>query len=337
MARPDTRSATGGYATRHASHSRCARVKRALIDWLRCPVCRARLDPGTAAADVTDGTLICTAGHTFPIVRGVPRFVQQDAYTSSFSYEWQRFRKTQLDSHTGRTDTRDRLQASLNFPLEELRGKRVLDAGCGMGRFAEIVHQYGGEYVGLDYSFAVDAAMRNVGHLPDVHLVQADIFQLPFADDVFDLVMSLGVLHHTPDPAKAFASLPRVLKPRGRLTVTLYDAGNKVYVMNSRFWRRFSTRLPSRTLHGLSYAAAPLYYLWTLPVLGWLFRSVAFISLERDWRWRVLDTFDWYSPRYQSWHTHHEVFGWFKAGGLEQVEVLAPSVSQIGVKPVVKA
>jgi hypothetical protein len=82
----------------------------------------------------------------------------------------------------------------------------------------------------------------------------------------------------------------------------------------------------------LSYAAAPLYYLWTLPVLGWVMRSLAFISLERDWRWRVLDTFDWYSPRYQSWHTHHEVFGWFKENGLEQVEVLAPSVSQIGMK-----
>jgi hypothetical protein len=123
-----------------------------------------------------------------------------------------------------------------------------------------------------------------------------------------------------------------VLKPGGRLSITVYDAGNKVYVMNSRFWRRFSTRLPRRLLHALSYAAAPLYYLWTLPVLGWLLRSAAFISLERDWRWRVLDTFDWYSPRYQSWHTHHEVFGWFKDNGFEQIEVLAPSVSQIGTK-----
>jgi len=60
--------------------------------------------------------------------------------------------------------------------------------------------------------------------------------------------------------------------------------------------------------------------------------SAAFISLERDWRWRVLDTFDWYSPRYQSWHTHHEVFWWFKENGFERIEVLAPSVSQIGVK-----
>jgi SAM-dependent methyltransferase len=309
-------------------------MRRALLRWLRCPTCQACLEPDTAADPIDSGRMRCANDHTFSIVRGVPRFVQQDAYTQSFSYEWQQFRQTQLDSRTGRTDTRDRLQASLNFPLNELHGKLVLDAGCGMGRFAEIVHQFGGEYVGLDYSFAIDAAQRNVGHLPGVHLIQANIFELPFANDVFDVVMSLGVLHHTPDPRRAFAALPRVLKPGGSLTITVYDAGNKVYVANSRFWRRYSTRLPRRILHVLSYAAAPLYYLWTLPVIGWVFRSVAFISLERDWRWRVLDTFDWYSPKYQSWHTHHEVFGWFKENGLEQIEVLAPSVSQIGKKPI---
>ena len=281
---------------------------------------------------IASGRLTCQQAHSFPIVRGIPRFVTSDAYTRSFSYEWNQFRKTQLDSSTGRTDTRDRLQASLNFPIEQLQGKLVLDAGCGTGRFAEVVHRYGGEYVGLDYSFAVDAANANAGDLERVHFVQADLFRPPFADEAFNLVMSLGVLHHTPDPRRAFASLPRVLKPSGQLTITVYDAGNKVYVANSRFWRRFSTRLPSRTLHVLSYLAVPLYFLWTLPVVGWMLRSVAFISLERDWRWRVLETFDWYSPRYQSWHTHHEVFGWFKENGFEDIEVLAPSVSQIGTK-----
>jgi SAM-dependent methyltransferase len=265
---------------------------------------------------------------------GVPRFVASDAYTQSFSYEWQQFARTQLDSQTGRTDTRDRLQASLNFPLADLKGKLVLDAGCGMGRFAEIVQQYGGEYVGMDYSLAIDAAQANVGGRDNVHFVQADIFNLPFADRAFDLIISLGVLHHTPDARRAFGALPRVLKPGGKLSVTVYDAGNKVYVANTRFWRKFTTRLPRRTLHTLSYAAAPLYYLWTLPLVGWAFRTIAFISLERDWRWRVLDTFDWYSPRYMTWHTHHEVFGWFKDNGFEQVEVLAPSVSQIGVRRV---
>jgi SAM-dependent methyltransferase len=302
-------------------------VRPSLLRVLACPTCRASLELNAS------GTCLgCVNGHQFPIRNGVPRFVPSDAYTESFSYEWQTFARTQLDSHTGRTDTRDRLQASLNFPLEELEGKLVLDAGCGMGRFAEIVECYGGEYVGMDYSLAIDAAQANVGHRPNVHFVQGDIFNLPFRDDAFDLIISLGVLHHTPDPAKAFGRLPRILKPNGKLSITVYDAGNKVYVANTRFWRRFTTRLPREALHALCYAAAPLYYLWTLPVLGNILRAAAFISLERDWRWRVLDTFDWYSPRYMSWHTHPEVFRWFKENGFVQIEVLAPSVSQIGVK-----
>src|SRR5579859_4971907 len=215
-------------------------VHRSLLAWLRCPACSAALEPSSAAEDIEAGQLRCDNGHTYPIRRGVPRFVATDEYTRSFSYEWQRFRRTQLDSATGRTDTRDRLQASLNFPLDQLKGQLVLDAGCGMGRFSEIVHQYGGTYVGVDFSYAVDAAHENAGHLPNVHFVQADLFALPFADNVFDLVMSLGVLHHTPDPRRAFASLPRVLKPGGKLTVTVYDAGNKMYVANSRFWRRYT-------------------------------------------------------------------------------------------------
>jgi SAM-dependent methyltransferase len=312
------------------------RLKASLLAWLRCPVCRSRLSANTELEDIQTGRLTCEQGHAFAVLRGIPRFVSHDAYTSSFSYEWDQFRHTQLDSRTGRADTRDRLQASLSFPLSELRGKLVLDAGCGMGRFAEIVQHFGGTYIGMDYSYAVDAAYRNASNLPGVHFVQADIFAPPFDDGVFDLAMSLGVLHHTPDPRAAFGSLSRVVKDGGQLTVTVYDAGNKVYVANSRFWRAYTTRFPQRLLHTLSYAAVPLYYLWTLPRVGWLFRSVAFISLERDWRWRVLDTFDWYSPKYVSWHTHHEVFGWFKENGFGSIEVLAPSVSQIGTKMIAR-
>src|SRR5438094_180645 len=139
-------------------------MRRALLTWLRCPSCGERFE-----MDDLETRLTCDSGHTFPIRNGIPRFVEEDAYTSSFSYEWQRFSKTQLDSFTGRTDTRDRLQASLNFPLEELKGKLVLDAGCGMGRFAEVIHRYGGAYVGLDYSFPVHAANGNAGDLDAVN------------------------------------------------------------------------------------------------------------------------------------------------------------------------
>lgn len=289
--------------------------------------------PDEDEEEIANGTLACEQGHQYAIRDHVPRFVADDGYTGSFSYEWHRFRRTQLDSATGTTRTRDRLQASLASPLFELAGKRVLDAGCGTGRFAEIVHAAGGSYVGLDRSSAIDAAYANVGHLPGVHLLQGDILALPFAPDQFDLVISLGVLHHMPDPRTAFAKLVEVVKPGGQLSITVYDAGNKVYVATSRFWRRLTTRLPRPVLHRLSYLAAPLYYIWTMPVVGLALRCVAFISLERDWRWRVLDTFDWYSPTYMSWHTHYEVYGWFQENGLERVAVLAPGISLIGVKP----
>src|SRR5437763_234709 len=189
-------------------------MNAALLAWLRCPRCQGCLSQSGSA-------LVCANDHVFPIRNGVPRFVPDAAYTDSFSYEWQRFRTTQLDSRTGRRDTRDRLQASLNFPLEQLEGKLVLDAGCGVGRFGEIIHSYGGTYVGVDYSLAIDAAHDNIGHLDGIHLLQADLFALPFAADLFDLIICLGVLHHTPDPRRAFGCLPRVLKPGGALSVTV--------------------------------------------------------------------------------------------------------------------
>ena len=87
-------------------------MNRAFLDLhvLRCPRCHADFVAEPTAPDpIQHGALNCRNGHRFPIVRGVPRFVDQDAYTDSFSYEWQTFRRTQLDSQTGRTDTRDRL------------------------------------------------------------------------------------------------------------------------------------------------------------------------------------------------------------------------------------
>jgi ubiquinone/menaquinone biosynthesis C-methylase UbiE len=225
------------------------------------------------------------------------------------------------------------LHADTTYPA----GSRVLEAGCGVGAQTVTLGQRSPDarFVSIDVERAsVDEAQARVraAGLANVELHQADIFALPFRDKTFDLAYSIGVLHHTPDPRQAFAQLPRILRPGGKLSITVYDAGNKVYVANTRFWRRITTRLPRKVLHTLSYAAAPLYYVWTLPVLGNILRTAAFISLERDWRWRVLDTFDWYSPRYMSWHTHPEVFGWFKENGFVQIEVLAPSVSQIGVK-----
>ncbi|PYM03906.1 MAG: hypothetical protein DMD82_15960 [Candidatus Rokuibacteriota bacterium] len=311
-------------------------MKPSLLELLRCPDCYGSLALRTRErvdAEVISGTIHCSGcGARFPVVNGVPRFVSGDAYTEAFSLEWNLHRTTQLDRVTGQSDSEDRLRRTLAVPLEELKGKLVLDVGCGTGRFADVVLRHGGRVFGVDLSFAVEAAQANLGWHPDMHVVQADIFRLPLRTDEFDLVYSLGVLHHTPDCRRAFAELPKHVKPGGRVVITVYAASNKVYIASTTFWRRFTTRIPKRMLYRLMHVAVPLYYVYRMPGLYHLGMAVFPINMDRRWRWRVLDTFDCYAPTYQSYHTYPEVFRWFEEEGLTDIRVNEPAVTVSGRK-----
>ena len=123
----------------------------------------------------------------YAIGGGVPRFVDAGAYASSFGYQWNRFRTVQLDSVNGSWESARTLAATSGWTDEDYRGRLVLDAGVGAGRYAEVVADRGGEVVGVDLTRAVDAAYANVGRRPGVHLIQADIFAMPF-DEIAPIV-----------------------------------------------------------------------------------------------------------------------------------------------------
>src|SRR5438874_4185023 len=100
----------------------------------RCPTC----GEGLVGSGDDAPTLRCESGHRFPIVGDVPRFVAQAQYTRSFGRQWNRWATTQLDSQNGTTIFHDRFTRYFG-PPEELRGMRVLDAGCGAGAFVDVV------------------------------------------------------------------------------------------------------------------------------------------------------------------------------------------------------
>jgi SAM-dependent methyltransferase len=86
-------------------------------------------------------------------------------------------------------------------PMDSLRGKRVADLGCGMGRWSYFLRDLCGELVLVDFSEAIFVARKNLADCRSALFFQADLQRLPFPDDCFDFVMSIGVLHHLPTPA----------------------------------------------------------------------------------------------------------------------------------------
>jgi SAM-dependent methyltransferase len=309
-------------------------VKPAFVELLACPKCSSSLRVLGAEKpprEIESGTLGCQQGHEFLIVGGIPRFVDSELYVQNFGFEWNLHARTQLD--TSNSDESERaFRAKTGFTPEQLRGKRLLDVGCGMGRFSDIASQWGATVVGIDLSLAVEAAQRNLGARENVHIAQADIFQLPFREGTFDFIFSIGVLHHTPNTKAAFGNLPRLLRQKGKIAIWVYSSYGRSQWRFSDFYRKFTPRLPKRLLYSLSYAAVPLYYVHAIPILGPFLRWLLPVSRHPKPDWRVLDTFDWYSPRYQWKHSYEQVFPWFEEQGLTEIRVLEFPVALQGTK-----
>ena len=194
-------------------------MKAFALDFLRCPRCGGALALASQTVqrdEIIAGTLSCQPCRTsFDIVDGIARFAPRSNYTTNFGMQWKKFRQTQLDSYTGLPISQTRFYAQSGWTPAVLAGKRVLDAGCGAGRFTEVALAAGAEVMAVDFSEAVDACYLNHSANPQFNVVQADILKLPFKRKSFDYVFCFGVLQHTPDPRAAFLALPEQLKPGG--------------------------------------------------------------------------------------------------------------------------
>jgi 2-polyprenyl-3-methyl-5-hydroxy-6-metoxy-1,4-benzoquinol methylase len=307
---------------------------------LRCPVSREilRIEEGavTEGEEVVSGWLATSDGaHRYRIVDHVARFVDSSNYATNFGIQWNRFRTTQLDSHSRLTISRDRFFSFSGWTPQELAGKTVLDIGCGAGRFTEIALQSGARVVALDYSSAVDACWANNHAKGRLTVVQGDLYALPVADENFDYVYCFGVLQHTPDVAAAVRALRAPLSPGGKLALDLYPrlALNALW---PKYWLRpLTSRLEPKSLFRLVQLMVPVLLpvslaLGRVPGVGRKLRhAIPVVNYEGVYplspsqirEWAVLDTFDMLAPRHDHPQTPDTLRRWLLELGLEDVWV----------------
>lgn len=294
-----------------------------LVDRFRCPWCGVPVR-------VDDAGMSCADGHRLEWRSGyldasVPVSDPGTRRTlASFGYEWSTFDKVQPEDEVFWR------RYFADVPLDTLRDKVVLDAGCGKGRFSFFMAPNVANLVALDGSDAVIAAARNLRSFDNSIVVKADVAAMPFGRAAFDFVWCLGVLHHLEDPEAGFDALVERLAPGGRLLVYLYSRPEEVGVRSAglaaaALLRRITVRLPHPVLRVLCAPLAVLLYL----CLVWPGRLGDVVSMKRlgrlplqTYRGRPLrslwlDTFDRLSAPLEKRYVWAEIEPWFRRAGLE--------------------
>lgn len=310
-----------------------------LLEVLRCPQTGQRLvldKPEYREGRIHSGWLVTEhSEHRYAVRNFIPRFVPQSTYANNFGIQWNKFRRTQLDSVSGVPISRDRFYQFTGWTPQELQGRWVLDAGCGAGRFVEVALGAGAHVVAVDYSSACEACLENHAAHPRLTVLQADIYHLPLARESMDFIYCLGVLQHTPDVKRAFFALLNYLTASGRIAVDVYPRLWRNYLWPKYWLRPLTKRLPPRLLFSAVQRLVPLLLpasllLGRVPLVGRKLRyaipvanyeGVFPLSRSQLDEWAVLDTFDMLSPKYDQPQSASTLRQWFEEAGLKDVSV----------------
>ena len=298
------------------------------LDVYACPKCAGALSyvPAEDAGAEARGVLSCKQAHSYP-VNVIPRFVQDEGYTSNFGKQWAEFRQTQVDSATGNTESRDRFFNGTGWPAN-MAGETILEAGCGSGRFTEIMLGTGARVMSFDYSVASDVTHDSFAS-KGANVSQASIYEMPYRKGSFDRVFCYGVIQHTPDVKKSFFNLVEMVKPGGEIAVDVYDAWK--WIFHSRYRVRwFTKRMNQEKLLEWCRKIVPAYMKVMPPLHPY---NQIFVPIK-DYRgarpgfteeqlveYSILDTFDMLAPEYDQPKSRGTMRRWCKEAGLTDVHI----------------
>ena len=310
-------------------------TSRLTTSLLACPVCATAF--GGDWPDRSDDRIVCSNGHRFPVVNGIPRLFRDyenmdvRSIQASFSSEWSAFKHGE-DRPWGQSidHRREIALRELDCDPNWLDGRLVLDAGCGAGKLSWILADWGAEVVAADVSGSVDEA-QHAAHGRDhgrIKFLQADLNHPPLKPGSFDLVFSGGVLHHNRDTREALDAIAPLVAPGGSIYVWLYQTIPGVANKVRGAARRVITPLPSSLQRAI-------FHPWTAQSM---LRQELRVRMGRaraddnnTYREKFVTLLDHYTPRYRWEHTPDELSGWYRELGFEDVRLTETGPYGFGV------
>jgi SAM-dependent methyltransferase len=294
-----------------------------LENLLKCPLCE-----GDFATHLN--TILCAQGHSFPYSDNVIDFSSidkvdylQQRSKQSFGVEWTQYyaslgwttKALPSEQEAFLTYTR----AMPNFFANNI----VVDAGCGNGRYINIVNRISSPpprlIIAADLSDSIYVAAKNCSSFTNVVFVKINLNLLSTVlKQPVDYVYSIGVLHHTPNAEESFNSLAKCVKTDGFMSVYLYGKGNPLlYRVNSFLRNRFFQAWPHKLIYYLVVLIAIPCQVFRIPFFGpWMLDFIGrFVFVSYD----VHNMFDAYTAGYTSFHKKSEVEEWYRSNGFDCV------------------
>jgi len=346
-------------------------MKRTLLRLVVCPSCNKKFRLVSFASngpEIIDGLLKCNCS-VYPIIAGIPRILpdylrarlvnqhnnfftkyrdelpkkmfnvaqNSDSFTKmqrktaeDFGYEWTHFpeiRKVHEKQFLGWISP---------IPKTYLRNKLMLDAGCGKGRHTYFAAKYGAEVVGVDLSESVDVAYRNTLAFPKVHIIQADIYNLPFRKNTFDFVYCVGVLHHLPNPENGFNSVVEMAKRKGLVCAWVYGKeGNFLLKIMDPVRKYVISDLPMPFIKFISFSIM----IFSHPIIKLIYKPLNSFSLTKplasilpqnaffyylsnfNFRMNYSILFDQLLPNVAHYYKKEEFSRWFVNAKLNDIQI----------------
>jgi 2-polyprenyl-3-methyl-5-hydroxy-6-metoxy-1,4-benzoquinol methylase/uncharacterized protein YbaR (Trm112 family) len=244
------------------------------------------------------------------------RFIQKvkakNAHTKkSFSQEWNLYNyETDKTWDLDAAGLLKRFLVETDETRESLKGKWVLDAGCGNGHLNMEMARTGMISVGMDFSLSVERASQ-LNDQPNAIYIQGDVEFPPFGFESFDLVHSSGVLIATQRTELSLSALTPCVKPGGKVSIWSYQPRDNWMHNLFNFIRNYSSKLPYRFQYYL--------YFFTLLPVSYVIKKVK--GNPQNWREMMIDILDWFSPQFRWEHEVSEVESWMWKRNFRQTKV----------------